>query len=129
MAEAVTATAAVADTGFLGAFGLGAIDDLVRRISFLGEEPPAITSAAASTTTTTSAGDGSVREGKAGAGKSKAAAGKEEGDEDDQAVNDANIIADAAKRQAEHEEMSSAACIIQCQYRKKKVRRLGEKKN
>ena len=35
------------------------------------------------------------------------------------AVNDANVIADAVKRQAEHEEMAGAACIIQNKFRQK----------
>jgi ubiquitin len=43
------------------------------------------------------------------------------GDDDDKDVNDANVIADAVKRQAEHEEMAGAASVIQAKYRQKKA--------
>jgi len=44
------------------------------------------------------------------------------GDDDaDKEVNDANVIADAVKRQAEHEEMAGAASVIQAKFRQKKA--------
>ena len=105
--KAEKAKAAEEATIFGGATAV--VTEIMRRLSF-APEPEANAAPEAS------------KGGKAGEGGG--GGGGDDGDDDeaeDGAVKDANVIADAAKRQAEYEEMAGAASILQSKFRQKKA--------
>jgi hypothetical protein len=115
--KAEAAAAASVLGSLLSASGLGAnpvtsFDDLLKRLSFSGPSAEEVAAAARAAQKDADEEEEEAREGE----NDRAASGE--------AANghkDANVIADAAKRQAEYEEMAGAASIIQSNFRRKKA--------